>query len=180
VQPVMSDGMVVYVLDLAVPAEIIATIINLLMWAHYAKDHTGVVFQFRVLAERDNPLCVAKPVQYYRKPPPFFTEDQLLEGIVSTCPIEPDAALLQYATIKSDIWAYEKEWRVWDLERQVHHQRYTDYPLYPNEIGAVYFGCRIDPDMKAAIMHLLSSHPNARAFQARKARDMYRLDFDIV
>lgn len=153
---------------------------NLLMWAHYAKDHTGVVFEFRVLAERDNPLCVAKPVQYCRNPPPFFTEEQLIDGIFSTSPIEPDVALLQYATIKSDIWAYEKEWRVWDLESEARDQLYTDYPLYPNEIGGIYFGCRIDPDMKTAIMHLLSSYPNASAFQARKARDTYGLDFDTV
>ena len=37
---------------------------NLLMWAHYAKDHTGVVFEFRVLAEQNNALCVAKPIRY--------------------------------------------------------------------------------------------------------------------
>jgi hypothetical protein len=153
---------------------------NLLMWAHYAKDHTGVVFEFRVLAEQDNPLCVAKPAQYCRIPPPFFTEEQLIDGIVSACPIEPDAALLQYATIKSDVWVYEKEWRVWDLEDGARHPLHSDYSLYPNEIGGVYFGCRIDPDMKTAITRLLSSHPNARVFQARKAHNMYRLDFDIL
>ncbi|MBP9614940.1 MAG: hypothetical protein KBD92_05115, partial [Thiopseudomonas sp.] len=29
---------------------------NLLMWAHYAKDHTGVVFQIATLPELDTPL----------------------------------------------------------------------------------------------------------------------------
>jgi Protein of unknown function (DUF2971) len=115
---------------------------NLLMWAHYAKDHTGVVFEFRVLAEQDNPLCVAQPVQYRRIPPPLFTEEQLIDGIVNASPIEPDAALLQYAYIKSDVWAYEKEWRVWDLVHDARPSLYSDYPLYSNEIGGIYGAVR--------------------------------------
>ena len=56
---------------------------NLLMWAHYAKDHTGVVFEFRVLAEQDNPLCIAKPILYSTYPLPLFSEAEYIEHIVS-------------------------------------------------------------------------------------------------
>ena len=150
------------------------------MWAHYAKDHTGLVFEFRVLAEQDNPLCVAQAVQYCRVPPPFFTEEQMIDGLFSTQAIEPDAALLRYVTIKSDVWAYEREWRVWDLESQARDPHHTDYTLYPDEISSIYFGCRIDPDIKTKITRLLASYPSAKVFQGRKASSVYGLEFDAV
>ena len=37
---------------------------NLLMWAHYAKDHTGIVIKFKCLPELDTPLIAARKVDY--------------------------------------------------------------------------------------------------------------------
>jgi len=37
---------------------------NLLMWAHYAQQHRGVVLGFRPDIERDSFLAIAKPVHY--------------------------------------------------------------------------------------------------------------------
>jgi hypothetical protein len=153
---------------------------NLLMWSHYSKDHTGVVFDFRVLPEQDNPLCVARPVQYCEFPPTFFSEREWLDDIFGLRELRVHDFYLRYAYIKSDIWAYEKEWRVWDLLPQVEHKLFSGYPLRPNEVGAVYLGCRIAPDIKTQIMRLLSAHPNARAFQARRASDEFKLYFDPI
>jgi hypothetical protein len=152
---------------------------NLLMWAHYAKDHTGVVFEFRVLAEQDNALCIAQPIRYRRTPPSLFTEAQHINTLFSLGVLD-ETQLLEYAYIKSDIWAYEKEWRVWDLEPAILDELHSTYPLYENEIGAVYFGCRIDPDLRARIIQLLASYPNAKAFQARKSADAFKLSFDAA
>ena len=49
---------------------------------------------------------------------------------------------------------------------------------YLNEIGAVYLGCRINLDIKTKLIHLLSS--NTTAFQARKAPDKFKLEFDVI
>ena len=54
---------------------------NLLMWAHYAKDHTGAVFDFLSLPDEGNPLLVAEPVMYVDHPIPFFTESEWLDHI---------------------------------------------------------------------------------------------------
>jgi hypothetical protein len=152
---------------------------NLLMWAHYAKDHTGVVFKFRALAEQDNPLCMAKPIRYSKYPLPLFSESEFIEDIVSDCGLDENR-MLDYAYIKSDVWAYEREWRVWDLPREAGDTLYDQYPLWPEEIGAVYFGCKIDPDVRTKIARLLSGHANSTAFQARKASDQFRLDFEPI
>lgn len=45
---------------------------NLLMWAHYADQHRGVVLGFRPDIERDSFLAIAKPVQYSDKRPAFY------------------------------------------------------------------------------------------------------------
>ncbi len=154
---------------------------NLLMWAHYAKDHTGVVFEFRVLAEQDNPLCVAKPIRYCATPPPLFSETKEINTHLSLLgEVDENTLMVDYAYIKSDIWAYEKEWRVWTLMDEAGDKLHSEYPLYPNEIGAVYFGCRIDFDVRSNVIHLLSGHPNAMAFQARKAFDKFRLEFNVA
>jgi hypothetical protein len=42
---------------------------NLLMWAHYAKNHTGAVIKFKCLPELDSPLITARKVDYSCKPP---------------------------------------------------------------------------------------------------------------
>jgi hypothetical protein len=82
--------------------------------------------------------------------------------------------------LKSDIWGYEKEWRVWDLLPQRESQLFSYYPVSREEIGAVYLGCRIDSSVKNQILNLLSAYPNAKIFQASKANDEYKLDFGAL
>ncbi len=151
---------------------------SLLMWSHYAKDHTGVVFEFRVMPEADNPLCAAGPVKYCRQPPSFLSESEWLENIIHGRDLDMSALYFRYAYAKSDIWSYEKEWRVWDLLDDAKGVLCSPYELRPNEIATVYFGCKVDPAMKATVLRLLSSHPTATAFQARKSPDQFKLYFD--
>lgn len=56
---------------------------NLLMWAHYARDHKGAVFEFCSLPEEDNPLSVATAVDYVDAPPSFFSEQEFINDILS-------------------------------------------------------------------------------------------------
>lgn len=154
---------------------------NLLMWSHYAKSHTGAVFEFLVLPEEDNPLCVAQPVVYRSAPPPFFTEQQWLDYVLSGRELDVDEQHLRYAYIKSDVWSYEKEWRVWDLAPDRRDTFFSDYPLRPNEVGSVYLGCRMDAPSRELILSLLSEkYPKARVFQARNATGQFSLCFDAI
>lgn len=45
---------------------------NLLMWAHYAEKHRGVVLGFRPDCERDSFLRLLEPVRYNDAPPLFY------------------------------------------------------------------------------------------------------------
>jgi hypothetical protein len=152
---------------------------SLLMWSHYAEHHTGVVLEFLVLPEEDNPLCVAEPVVYSPIVPSPFAEDHLLDFIVGLKRLELDALCLQYARVKSDVWKYEKEWRVWDILPQREAELHSDYPLRPRELAGVYLGCRIDRPMKETILSMLiDKYPQAAVYQASKSSDAFALTFE--
>jgi len=57
---------------------------NLLMWAHYAQQHRGVVLGFRPDIERDSFLAIAKPVQYTDTRPTFYRPlDEMITRMAS-------------------------------------------------------------------------------------------------
>ncbi|MGN6580164.1 MAG: DUF2971 domain-containing protein [Bordetella sp.] len=70
---------------------------NLLMWSHYAKNHTGVCLQFDV---RTEPFIGACKVVYQ----PTLPAGTLLE--------HEDNAMIKALLTKSDVWGYEQEYRV--------------------------------------------------------------------
>jgi hypothetical protein len=75
---------------------------NLLMWAHYADNHRGVCLEFDT---RDEVMCFPLRVEYSAQFPVMraYTTD-LVDNLVP---------LLS----KSDVWAYEREYRLIAQER---------------------------------------------------------------
>ena len=149
---------------------------NLLMWAHYAQDHTGAVFEFWSLPEEDNLLSVAAPVEYVPSPPSFFTEKEFIDDLLSLKRLDAQSLYRRYAYVKSDHWAYEQEWRVW-----YPFSDSTDHDLIPistAELKAVYFGCRMDPEVQRRLTTLLRvGFPGARLLKANRRSDAYALEF---
>lgn len=149
---------------------------NLLMWAHYAQDHTGAVFEFWSLPEGDNPLSVAAPVEYVPSPPSFFSEQEFIDDLLSLKRIDFQSLYRRYAYIKSDHWAYEQEWRVWYPFSSTKDHDLN--PINPAELKAVYFGCRIDSDTRERLTALLrAGFPDVRLLQAKRRNDAYALEF---
>lgn len=155
---------------------------NLLMWSHYAQSHTGAVFAFRVLLEEDNALRVAQPIIYRPAPPALFSEEEWIGFVLGTKELDPNEQLfLHYAYLKSDVWAYEKEWRVWTLEPQPREELFTDVLLLENELEAVYLGCRMEAETKGIIRNLLAlKYPKAQVFQAHRPVEEYHLHFHRI
>jgi len=154
---------------------------NLLMWSHYAKDHTGVVLEFAVLPDEDNALCVADYIRYRRSPIPLFTLDQWLDDMSGVKRINPNELYMQYAYVKSDVWAYEKEWRVWVPVEAKAGELHNDYALRSNELKGVYLGCNMSSsDREIITTRARASFPNAMLYSARKASDTFSLIFDPV
>lgn len=163
---------------------------NLLMWAHYANDHRGVVLEFECLSELDNPLCAARKVKYVEKPPVFGELDEYVKCYTGQIPpLEHDTLYYDLMLSKSRHWAYEKEWRVfippYDMEnptipREANGNEilFELVRLYPQELSAVYFGCRIDPkDRKKIEECLVGDLRHAKCYYAIRNERQYRLDF---
>jgi len=154
---------------------------NLLMWAHYAQDHTGAVFEFLSLPEEDNPLSVARPIQYVSSPPSFFTEKEWLDDIFSVRKLKTTEFYERYAYIKSENWAYEREWRVWYPIIPTPKTLYEDMPIRQSELAALYIGCRAEPAFEAEASELAKvAFPNIRIFKAEKREEFYALKYKEI
>jgi hypothetical protein len=137
---------------------------SLLMWAHYAHSHTGMVLE----VESDHAFfrqqtilpmfgCVRR-VEYSRERPairvydPCATSDEQLERLAS-----------QLLLTKGKEWEYEREWRMilplTDTDRHPHATvgRIHLFDLPPDVITAVVVGARASAQTRDAIEHLIHS-----------------------
>ena len=147
---------------------------NLLMWSHYAQNHTGAVIKFLALSEVDAPTIVAQPVRYSRQMP------QLDFAALMDFEKVPTEIINLVTLTKSEVWAYEKEWRIIAGLRDK-TQSYEILPYAPEEVGAVYLGCNISIEDKEGIIEVTRRiYPQAKMFQAEKHEKEFALTFDEI
>ena len=129
---------------------------DLLMWAHYADSHHGVVIGFEnthpFFDQRnhdDDPFRLLKPVEYSQSRP--RVKGLNLDDLV--------AAL----TLKSEEWAYEKEWRflqALSLANEIDENGADtiflfDYPA--DSVSEIIIGCRTDNLIRQEIIEYVFS-----------------------
>jgi len=137
------------------------------MWAHYTKDHTGAVIEFRCLPELDNPFCAARKINYVENPPIIAGMGEYIKHITGQQKIDNDSLFFDMILSKSMHWEYEKEWRVFippvDMENPI--IPVDDYgkeilekliQFYPQEINSIYFGCKMSEPQVQEIEKLLN------------------------
>lgn len=146
---------------------------NILMWSHYAENHTGAVIEFRAAQEVDSPLLVAQPVRYSEEMP------RLSYDIFTMGSAKARLEILNTVTLsKSRVWAYEKEWRVWGGLRDK-TQTYEIMPFAPAEVEAVYLGCKMSDADKVEVAGIVGRrYPKARLFAAKKHPSRFELIFN--
>lgn len=153
---------------------------DLLMWAHYSKDHTGCVFQFRCLPELDRPLCAAQKVNYVENYPLLGSLDEYVKHLTGQSEIDYDNLFEIFAFTKSLRWSYEDEWR---CVSQL-HDRGTGYdyePFIQEELESVYIGHRAAPGYRDAICDLLrEQYPNTKAFSSDVNIQDYSMVFNEI
>jgi hypothetical protein len=148
---------------------------NLLMWSHYAQNHTGAVIKFLALPEVDSPLIVAQPVRYSEKMPVLAFASLLQEEQAVRL------AVLETITLsKSEVWSYEREWRIVASLRDK-AQSFEILPYAPEEVGAVYLGCKMTPEDRSEIIDITHSrYAKAAIFQAEKHDSEFALRFEEI
>jgi hypothetical protein len=147
---------------------------NLLMWSHYAQNHTGVVVKFLSLSNVDSPLMLARPVRYTNHMPRLGFESLMNFEVLR-------GAIFDTITLtKGQVWAYEKEWRVIATLRDK-CQCFEILPFAREEVGAVYLGCNMASDAKGEIIDVTRrTYVKAKIYQAERDRAKFALNFREV
>jgi hypothetical protein len=134
---------------------------HILMWSHYAKDHSGICIQFES-ARAPATLLEAVPVRYVDDYPVYdwVKDDDLLGSLLH----------------KFRSWEYEREWRiVWP------DGAHTYLEMDPGGVTGLIFGSRASENTMKNVRRLLDERqalaagPPIRTYVARKHPRRYAL-----
>jgi len=156
---------------------------DLLMWAHYADYHRGVVIGFREVPQKNTVLCGdARAVTYQADLPALLdTADEWAAHMTGEAPMDMDAAFLRMAFTKSDHWRYEKEWRWWDRAKPGMEGLAEPIRVDAEDFATVYLGCRITPEDRDAIVRIVREQlPDVTLYEARQSDKRFGLDFEML
>lgn len=136
-----------------------------LMWSHYADSHRGVVLRFKAVEGLDSPWIVAKPVNYVANMPRLLDDEFLSEIMSGRATLHPTTLIDRMVYTKSDVWAYEKEWRICAGAGRNHNAAFEDIPFAQSELDSAILGCRMSPADQASLVELTRRlYPHARIF----------------
>ena len=142
---------------------------NILMWAHYAKQHTGFCLEFDVNNDFFRLLTCAIKVEY----------DEILP-VLNVLKIDtyPKGELGGKLLTKACDWEYEQEWRIVDYKKGPGIQ---DFP--EDALSGVILGCRISQENKENVFRWCRKrkHPptlyEAKEKQKEFGLDIVRIDY---
>jgi len=152
---------------------------SILMWSHYAKYHTGVCFKLKVLPEVDNTICAAQKVTYLPGPPTFFDLEDWIDSIVIQKDLDFTDLYFRYPLSKSDIWEYEREWRVW-APYEESGSLFCDVPIVEGEIDSIYFGANSERQAINDLIALARKSGIDKFFKASKSTTQYGVEFQKI
>lgn len=153
---------------------------NLLMWAHYAQDHNGVVFELEKTNQENCLFSNIKKVNYEGKPISYFSLEELINWTLFL--IEPDYSKVMYsnhAWHKSLHWEYEREWRVIETcnDSEIPNL-YLDRKFIPKQLKSIIFGCKTSDENIEDIRSMAEAiNPSIHIFKAEKRIKEFALDF---
>lgn len=171
---------------------------NILMWSHYAQNHSGTVIEFDTEANLFN--SCRKVI--YSNEAPFINGDFTLKQDISKINTNDYQEILKILYTKSDIWKYEKEWRYYfnfmtntnlpkllkgyvddtalkNFETEISNTaKNLHLPLFINHITAIYLGCNIDKQNENKIITLCKqNYPKAKIYKAVLDKNYFKINF---
>ncbi|RYG85506.1 MAG: DUF2971 domain-containing protein [Alphaproteobacteria bacterium] len=150
---------------------------SLLMWTHYAGNHTGAVLRFRDVPGLDSPWSEAREVNYLAEMP-MLADEELLSDVMSGRGSFDVASLLdRIIYTKSLPFAYEREWRISSGHGRNQRAAYEDVPFGAEELDAVILGARMSAADRAMVGRLVRDrYPHAELQQAELDNRHFRVN----
>jgi hypothetical protein len=153
---------------------------SLLMWSHYAENHTGAVLEFEASEEGDSALKKAERIRYSAKMPRLMTEQGLVQFFSGQARLNPNAVMHDSIYVKASDWSYEKEWRIWLANTDV-NQQFIDLEFDATDFLGIKFGCRMSDEYRKVLLKIIGEkYPNATTERASKSAREFSLEFEPV
>jgi hypothetical protein len=147
---------------------------NLLMWAHYAEKHQGVVLGFHPDVARDSMLTQIVPVAYSDRRPSLLDDSNLL---ARPTPELAAAANRKLYLTKSSEWSYEQELRLFIPGDLKAGQNATFKHFYATELVEVYLGCRMSGEIRSRVTESARRlNAEVRVFSVSLTKRKYAMD----
>ena len=148
---------------------------NVLMWSHYAGKHSGfcVEYDFTKIKNLDYVIRLM-PVSYSEQRqfvPLQILDYSDLENIKVSSDYKATVEIMLLLLGKSDIWAYEREWRLICEQTLLDSNLNCNLPI----VSAVYLGANVSPENDSKIRNL-AIEKEIKLFKYRLAHDMYKLN----
>lgn len=136
---------------------------NILMWAHYAKQHTGFCLEFDIDNDFFRPITRAIKVEY----------DTILPELnLMQLSNYPSRELGIKLLIKADDWEYEQEWRIVETKKGPGIQNFPE-----DALSGVILGCRISQENKENIFRWCRKRKHQPTlYEAREKQKEFGLD----
>jgi len=135
---------------------------NILMWSHYANENAGFCLEFRT---NNAFFSRAHSVEYDRVLPCLNLLEPMWDKLITKVTL----GLLT----KAQDWAYEKEWRIVDVDGVGIHE-------YPSEaLSSVILGCKMSPENKKRIMEWCCARELRPVLYEAKEKEQ-EFGFDII
>ena len=129
---------------------------NLLMWSHYANNHSGICIGFKF--GYDIKDFFLYPVNYVN----IFPNTDYL--------INPETALLDWVLTKSEVWSYELEIRAVSFEKN------GIVTIVPDTISEIYFGSKVNATKKNEILKIIAENKRSiNVYQMKMLDDKFKL-----
>jgi hypothetical protein len=136
---------------------------EVLMWSHYAKNHTGICLRFNTAHH------------FFRASLPLEVKySQVRPGYNAINPGPPEH-LVDLLLTKAIFWNYEKEWRL------VETKDVGTRPFPPQALDGIYFGCRTSTEHKEMVRRWVVARGRPlELHQAVAEIDTFGLKFERV
>jgi len=148
---------------------------SLLMWSHYAEQHTGAVLKLDTRSDTAGYFATARPVIYEKELPTFEQPRSLVRRYLGL-PVDTDRGMSRQFFTKSVEWAYEKEWRVMATAEMREQGEFV--PFQQGCLAAIYLGCRVTTSKVRSVLDLvIDKHHPTHVYVAVKDEAEFALSF---